>query len=87
MLVHCVNMHVELLLLRDEVSCFAPVLWLSMLLSVAEAYPFTLTLAALVNMLQTLIDLHGSDEGLGGKLTDDEIQIICGMYRCHAIPR
>jgi hypothetical protein len=41
-------------------------------------------------LLQTLIDLHGSDEGLGGKLTDDEIQIICGMYvgnakwACHA---
>jgi hypothetical protein len=31
-------------------------------------------------LLQTLIDLHGSDEGLGGKLTYDEIQIICGTY-------
>ncbi|KAJ9520456.1 hypothetical protein QJQ45_000204 [Haematococcus lacustris] len=28
--------------------------------------------------LKTLIDLHGADEGLGGKLTDDEVQIICG---------
>ncbi|GFH06335.1 uncharacterized protein HaLaN_00948, partial [Haematococcus lacustris] len=27
--------------------------------------------------LKTLIDLHGADEGLGGKLTDDEVQIIC----------
>jgi hypothetical protein len=28
--------------------------------------------------MQTLIDLHGTDEGLGGKLSDDEVQIICG---------
>jgi hypothetical protein len=34
----------------------------------------------LLDLPQTLIDLHGSDEGLGGKLTDDEVQIICGTY-------
>jgi hypothetical protein len=27
---------------------------------------------------QALVDLHGSDEGLGGRLTEDEVQIICG---------
>lgn len=32
---------------------------------------------------QALVDLHGEDEGLGGKLTEDEVQIICGkLWSC-----
>lgn len=28
--------------------------------------------------LKALVDMHGADEGLGGKLSDDEVQIITG---------
>ncbi|GAX86263.1 hypothetical protein CEUSTIGMA_g13675.t1 [Chlamydomonas eustigma] len=28
--------------------------------------------------LKALVDMHGADEGLGGGLSDDEVQIICG---------
>ena len=28
--------------------------------------------------LKALVDLHGADEGLGGNLTEDEVQVICG---------
>ena len=40
---------------------------------------------------QALVDMHGADEGLGGKLSDDEVQIICGECSCalaaHLCPR
>ncbi len=28
--------------------------------------------------LKALVDMHGADEGLGGGLSEDEVQIICG---------
>lgn len=28
--------------------------------------------------LKALVDIHGVDEGLGGNLTEDEVQVICG---------
>lgn len=28
--------------------------------------------------LKALVDLHGSDEGLGGTLLEEEIKIMCG---------
>jgi metal transporter CNNM len=28
--------------------------------------------------LKALVDMHGADEGLGGNLTADEVNVICG---------